>query len=61
MVAVALAGLKPKLREVVELKTYAGLTLAEIAVVTGKAPRHRGHTISNRDEPNARVARSEEA
>ena len=35
-VASALAGLKPELREVVELKTYAGLTLAEIAVVTGK-------------------------
>lgn len=36
LVAAALAGLKPELREVVELKTYAGLTLAEIATVTGK-------------------------
>jgi RNA polymerase sigma-70 factor (ECF subfamily) len=36
MVAAALAGLNPELREVVELKTYTGLTLAEIALVTGK-------------------------
>ncbi len=36
MVTVALAALKPELREVVELKTYAGMTLAEIATVTGK-------------------------
>jgi RNA polymerase sigma-70 factor (ECF subfamily) len=33
--AVALAGLPKAEREVVELKTYAGLTLAEIAEVTG--------------------------
>jgi RNA polymerase sigma-70 factor, ECF subfamily len=36
LVAAALARLKSELREVVELKAYAGLTLAEIAVVTGK-------------------------
>jgi RNA polymerase sigma-70 factor, ECF subfamily len=34
-VAAALAGLAPKLRELVELKIYAGLTFDEIARVTG--------------------------
>lgn len=34
-VAAALAGLSPPLREVVELKIYAGLTFREIAEVTG--------------------------
>lgn len=34
-VAAAVAQLSPEQREVVELKTYGGLTLAEIAVVTG--------------------------
>lgn len=35
VVAAALAGLSPELREVVELKTYAGLTFHEIGQVTG--------------------------
>lgn len=35
MVAAALARLGPELREVVELKSYAGLTLREIGEVTG--------------------------
>ena len=34
----ALAGLRPEQREVVELKCYGGLTLAEIANVTGAPP-----------------------
>ena len=35
LVAVALERLQPELREIVELKTYAGLTFREIAEVTG--------------------------
>jgi RNA polymerase sigma-70 factor, ECF subfamily len=34
-VAAALAGLEPRLREIVELKIYAGLTFHEISQVTG--------------------------
>lgn len=38
LVAGALSNLPPSEREVVELKTYAGLTLREIAEVTGSPP-----------------------
>lgn len=38
LVAAALARLRSEEREVIELKTYAGLTLAEIAAVTGAPP-----------------------
>lgn len=38
LVAAALGRLRPEEREVIELKTYAGLTLAEIAAVTGAPP-----------------------
>jgi len=38
LVATALGQLRSEEREVIELKTYAGLTLAEIAAVTGAPP-----------------------
>jgi RNA polymerase sigma-70 factor (ECF subfamily) len=38
LVTAALAQLSPEQREIVELKTYAGLTLAEIATMTGLPP-----------------------
>ncbi len=38
LVAAALARLRSEEREVIELKTYAALTLAEIAAVTGAPP-----------------------
>jgi RNA polymerase sigma-70 factor (ECF subfamily) len=53
--AVALAQLPAELREVVELKTYAALTLAEIAAVTSSplgtvaTPRGRGHNAAVAD------------